>query len=84
MCGRFALFARAGEIKEQFFLGHEPELPARYNIAPGEQILAVDMHANHQFEADWFKWGLIPSWAKEARIGYKMINARAETITLLP
>jgi len=84
MCGRFALFAKAGEIKEQFSLGHEPTLPARYNIAPGERILAVDMHANHQFEADWFKWGLIPSWAKDEKIGYKMSNARAETITQKP
>jgi len=84
MCGRFALFARSGEIKEHFSLTHEPELPERYNIAPGEQVLAVDMHANLHFEADWFKWGLIPYWAKDEKIGYKMINARAETIAQKP
>lgn len=84
MCGRFALFANGEAIKQHFGLTHQPDLPKRYNIAPGEQILAVCMHANHHFDAHWFKWGLIPSWAKDEKIGYKMINTRSETVAEKP
>lgn len=81
MCGRFSLFATGNEIKEHFSLANLPELPARYNIAPSEQVLAICKHNDNHYHSHWFKWGLIPSWAKDEKIAYKMINARAETIS---
>lgn len=78
MCGRFVLTADGKIIQQQFDLDTAPvETIARYNIAPSQPVLAIpnDDPKNTTF----FRWGLIPSWAKDPKIGYKMINARSET-----
>lgn len=51
----------------------------RYNVAPGQQVLTV-IRANGGRRSELMHWGLIPSWAKEPSVGYKMINARAESV----
>src|SRR5208337_3410339 len=57
--------------------------PPRYNIAPTQDIEVIRQHAEvpKRFGSQ-MRWGLIPSWAKDASIGYKMINARAETVAM--
>ena len=78
MCGRFVLTADGKAIQQQFNLESVPtnQVP-RYNIAPSQPVLAI---ANDDPDhATFFQWGLIPSWAKDPKIGYKMINARGET-----
>ena len=50
----------------------------RYNIAPSQKILGIVDGKAPAFQ--YFRWGLIPVWAKEAKIGYRMINARSETV----
>jgi putative SOS response-associated peptidase YedK len=79
MCGRFSLTVNEAELNERFFLagGIEP-YEARYNCAP-TQSLAVITNSEHD-KISFLRWGLIPSWAKDIKIGAKMINARAETI----
>lgn len=58
-----------------------PETVAeRYNVAPGQRVLAVRRGEALASEATLQRWGLIPHWAKDARIAYRMINARAETL----
>ena len=59
------------------------ELKQRFNISPGQDapVIAAKEDGNSLV---MFRWGLIPSWAKDASIGYKMINARSETITEKP
>src|SRR6185295_14953661 len=52
--------------------------PPRYNIAPTQAIVAVPNTPDHKMQ--FFHWGLIPSWAKDPKIGGRMINARAETL----
>ncbi len=54
----------------------------RYNIAPTQNIvaMAVNCESDERF-TDYFRWGLVPSWAEDLSIGNRMINARAETIT---
>ena len=84
MCGRFALFSEAEAIQNEFSLMHAPELEPRYNIAPGSEILAVTIHGNHQFDAQFFRWGLIPSWAKDEKLAFSLLNARSETIDKKP
>jgi putative SOS response-associated peptidase YedK len=81
MCGRYNLFSELQIIAERFELmnGENLELAPRYNIAPGQDILAVRSDGNGNY-GTFFRWGLIPSWAKDPKIGYKMINARAETL----
>ncbi len=79
MCGRFTLTAEAAQLQQTF---PEFQFPAqgrtRFNIAPSQPVLAVPNDGSTR--ADYFLWGLIPSWAKDPTIGSKLINARAETL----
>jgi putative SOS response-associated peptidase YedK len=60
-------------------------LPARYNVAPGQMIPAIRVASDRPVrKLVQFKWGLVPFWAKDPNIGFKMINARAETIADKP
>lgn len=83
MCGRFTLTLEAGALQQAF---PEYTLPAgtrpRFNIAPGQPVLAVPN--TPALQADFFVWGLIPSWAKDPSIGARLINARAETLAEKP
>ncbi len=85
MCGRFALLATPEEIVQQFDLNAVSSLAPRFNIAPSQPVAAVRLNRDtKQREFVHFHWGLIPSWAKDPAIGYKMINARSETVTEKP
>ncbi len=83
MCGRFYLDARAEELKATLGLLSLPALEPRYNIAPSQPILAA-VAAKDGRVGRWFRWGLIPAWAKDVKIGYSTINARAETVATKP
>ncbi len=79
MCGRFTLFANENEIINQFGLdgpiqGYRPN----YNIAPSQDVVSIIYDGEHK-RAGTLQWGLVPSWAEDKNIGYKMINARSET-----
>lgn len=89
MCGRFALISDTEALAEQFGVSPAsaaalPPAVARYNIAPTQPVLAIRHNADQQPEFTFFRWGLIPSWAKDVSIGNRMINARAETVTEKP
>jgi len=83
MCGRFALTLDPADLQDAF---PEFTFPAQgaphYNIAPSQPILALPNDGTNK--ADFFIWGLIPSWAKDPSIGNRMINARAETLAEKP
>ncbi|NMH72977.1 SOS response-associated peptidase [Bacillus sp. RO2] len=81
MCGRFSLTAELHKLEERFFLENTNTLEYRisYNIAPGQPILAI-VKGENKNRAGYLHWGLVPSFAKDKKIGYKMINARAETL----
>jgi putative SOS response-associated peptidase YedK len=85
MCGRFVRKATAEEICDEFELDPGDlgmELAPRYNIAPGQQAAAVLFDGRRKLAG--LQWGLIPFWAKDPKIGYRMINARAETLASKP
>ncbi|HEY9618920.1 MAG TPA: SOS response-associated peptidase [Crinalium sp.] len=85
MCGRFTLSQSGEAIATAFQLSSVPELVDRYNIAPTQPIPAILATADHperQFKLLY--WGLIPSWAKDPKMGARMINARTETVTEKP
>ncbi len=78
MCGRFVLIALVEELVEMFELHMaEDAMPQRFNVAPSQQIAVITNERPH--ELAWHRWGLIPAWAKDAKTGYRMINARSET-----
>ncbi|GAB4074425.1 SOS response-associated peptidase [Barrientosiimonas marina] len=79
MCGRYTLLADEKQIAQTFGLDQPIDLnQPRYNVAPGQNVLAI-IHDGQKKRAGYLRWGLIPSWAKDEKIGYKMINARSET-----
>lgn len=83
MCGRFTLAADAETIQTSFpWLNEFQGIVPRYNIAPTQPIAAIPNDGNNQL--DYFIWGLIPSWAKDPKIGSRMINARSETLAEKP
>lgn len=89
MCGRATLTKKPKELAARFQLTFEPalreslqQLLPTYNIAPTHLHPVVINEHGRQLHL--FKWGLIPSWAKQASIGSRMINARIETITEKP
>ncbi|OZA14958.1 MAG: hypothetical protein B7X94_00150 [Hydrogenophilales bacterium 17-62-8] len=79
MCGRYALTSPPAVIAERFGLAWALDVPPHYNIAPG-QMIPVVRDAEQGRELALLKWGLIPSWAKDASIGTRLINARGETL----
>ncbi len=83
MCGRFALTVDPADLREAFSEYTFPDqYTPRYNIAPTQPILAIPNDGS--LKADFFVWGLIPSWAKDPSIGSRLINARAETLAEKP
>ncbi len=83
MCGRFTLTLDPGDLQDELnFDISSVVLTPRYNIAPSQPVAAVCDGGTRKVEL--FQWGLVPSWAKDPSIGYKMINARSETISEKP
>jgi putative SOS response-associated peptidase YedK len=79
MCGRFSLTKEEAAIEKRFNAKfYSNDLIKRYNVAPGQLSLVITGEKPEELQL--FKWGLVPSWASESKIGYKMINAKSETI----
>jgi putative SOS response-associated peptidase YedK len=86
MCGRFTLFAEYDDILNRFDIeaAIEQDLYVQsYNIAPSHSVLSV-INDGTQNRLGYLRWGFVPSWAKDEKVGYKMINARAETLAEKP
>jgi putative SOS response-associated peptidase YedK len=86
MCGRFTLRHPLDQILARFQIQStfdESAWRANYNVAPS-QLVPVVREREGGYELDTMKWGLVPSWADDPKIGYKMINAKAETIAEKP
>lgn len=84
MCGRYTNTAGPEELDERFgvpMLGRRGT--HRYNIAPTEDVLTI-VSPEGEAQARMLRWGLVPSWAKDAKVGYRMINARMETAATSP
>src|SRR3954453_18797128 len=94
MCGRYASSRRPEDLVDEFDIVEsriQDALEADYNVAPTKEVYAVverpptkDSPEPPQRQLRVLTWGLIPSWAKEASIGNRMINARMETVAEKP
>ena len=83
MCGRFTLTVDPAELQDSFNdFTFPPQFAPRFNIAPTQPVLAIPNDGRNK--ADFFVWGLIPSWAKDPSIGNRLINARGETLAEKP
>lgn len=83
MCGRYAQRTDAKKLAKEFKVAEAPAVVPRYNIAPTQEVLAVNGTDDGR-EMRFFKWGLVPSWAKDASMGVRLINARSETVAEKP
>ncbi len=79
MCGRFTLAVAGEQLALRFNLDEAPILEARYNIAPTQLVVMIRQDDGRRV-VELARWGLIPSWSKDASAGARMINARAETV----
>jgi len=85
MCGRYTVTSSGETIADLFDLAEVPELPLRYNMAPTQEAPVVRVVApGAPRTLDFLRWGLVPYWAKEASIGNRLINARAESAAEKP
>ncbi|MCX7895162.1 MAG: SOS response-associated peptidase [Thermoanaerobaculum sp.] len=83
MCGRFVQATPAEVIAEVFGLEEVPVLSPRFNLAPTQEAAVIRVESG-QRRLVWLRWGLIPFWAREAQMGQRLINARAETLAEKP
>ena len=84
MCGRARLSSDVSEIKLAFRIPPErptPNFPPSWNVAPTDPLPVVRFDAKaHQRSLDVMRWGLVPYWAKDIKVGFANINAKAEGI----
>ncbi len=86
MCGRYRLSRRKQLVEEYFGAeSEEYEWSPRYNVAPTQHVLTIRQNAREPVrKLSTMRWGLVPSWARDPSIGYKTINARAESVATTP
>ena len=89
MCGRFVAGRDPVSLAAALGVAELPErvLPPNYNVAPTQDVYIVREERTADVRSrvlDIARWGLVPSWAKDAAIGNRMINARAETVADKP
>jgi len=84
MCGRYTLASTTpAQLRARFPLGESVEIAQRFNVAPGDEVLSVVMREGAPTGA-LLRWGLVPPWAEDPKVGFRMINARAETVADKP
>ena len=83
MCGRFTTLSDPTELAKRFAARLPEGVRQRYNVAPAQSVLTL-REVETERVADLMRWGLVPHWAKDASVSYKMINARAETVSEKP
>jgi putative SOS response-associated peptidase YedK len=85
MCGRYTLATpNPAEVRARFSISESLEVRQRFNVAPGDDVLAVTTDREGVRRGELLRWGLVPSWAKTPDTGLKMINARVETVAERP
>jgi putative SOS response-associated peptidase YedK len=81
LCGRYTLATPSpADVRARFPVGESVEIRNRYNVAPGDEVLAVTTDRAGTERGELLRWGLVPSWAETPETGLKMINARVETV----
>jgi putative SOS response-associated peptidase YedK len=82
MCGRFSIAKEAEDIVARFEAGLANAFSKNYNAAPTQNLPVKTNSEPHVI--NFYRWGLVPFWAKDESIGSKLINARAETVSIKP
>ncbi len=84
MCGRYVRKTPPEQFAQLFHARGKIDADEAYNVSPSQNVLVARNAAEGERELALLRWGLIPSWAKDPKIGYRMINARVETVAGKP
>jgi putative SOS response-associated peptidase YedK len=86
MCGRYVLKTPSEEMRRAFDFVEHPNLAPRYNVAPTQEAPVIRQRRTPAGERTLqnLRWGLVPAWAEDPRIGARLINARSETLLEKP
>jgi putative SOS response-associated peptidase YedK len=86
VCGRYSQTGPDPSVlRDRFPIGERVEVRRRFNVAPGDQVLAVTTDREGAPRGEVLRWGLVPHWADDpAKLGLKLINARSETMAEKP
>src|SRR3954451_22356964 len=86
MCGRYSQTGPDPSVlRARFPIGERVEVRRRFNVAPGDHVLAVTTDRDGAPRGELLRWGLVPHWADApAKLGLKLINARSETMAEKP
>jgi len=85
MCGRYRLSCRKQIVEEYFGASGDDDWDPRYNVAPTQSVPIIRQHPKEpRRDLSLVRWGLIPSWAKDASSSAGMINARSESAAIKP
>jgi len=80
MCGRFTVATDPAALAERFEVALPEDWTPSYNVAPTQPVLGIVRRRERPRELRELRFGLIPHWAKDAKVAFSMINARAETV----
>lgn len=83
MCGRYLITSHTEAIRQLFKVDQRPNIAPSYNVAPTQSVPIIRIKEGAR-ELVTARWGLVPFWAKVLNIGYRMINAKAETVAEKP
>ena len=83
MCGRYLITSHTEAIRQLFKVDQRPNIAPSYNVAPTQSVPIIRLKEGAR-ELVTARWGLVPFWAKDLKIGYRMINAKAETVADKP
>jgi len=78
MCGRYTLYETA-DLAERFDVEVPEDIQSNYNVAPS-QTMPVIVDGTETRHIELMQWGLVPAWAKDSKIGSRLINARSESV----
>jgi putative SOS response-associated peptidase YedK len=85
VCGRYTLTTPdPAEVRARFPIGESIDVRQRFNVSPGDDVLAVTTDREGASRGEFLRWGLVPPWSKGPGTGLKMINARIETVAERP
>ncbi|HEY0793669.1 MAG TPA: SOS response-associated peptidase [Chthoniobacterales bacterium] len=87
MCGRYRRTQKEEELAKLYGIKIPParDVPISWNVAPQQDVLAVRRNPDSgERSLDALRWGLVPAWAKDPKVGYRTINARVETVDTSP
>ena len=78
MCGRYTLAGPDPSVlRSRFGLGESLKIERRYNVAPGDDVVGVIQRREHEPEGTLLRWGLVPHWAGDPKVGYRTIKERS-------